>query len=306
MTKSFTSKILPDVEGILTPNAALAKSSWFGVGGPAEFMFIPKDENDLKKFLKSLNPKIPIFTLGALSNVLIRDGGVAGVVIKLGSNFNDIISFNSTIKTGASAMDMNISKFAAKKGIGGMEFLSGIPGSIGGSVKMNAGAFGHEISDILKRVKFVNRSGEVEEIDGNDIRMGYRKSFFPKGSIILEVQLKGYPLPKNLILNKMKDIKDKRLNSQPVKNLTGGSTFKNPKGFKAWELIDKAGCRGLIIGGAEISQTHPNFIINKGNALSADIESLGLEVKRRVKEYCGIDLKWEIQRVGKKEKKRLK
>ena len=200
MTKSFTSKILPDVEGILTPNADLAKSSWFGVGGPAEFMFIPKDENDLKKFLKSLNPKIPIFTLGALSNVLIRDGGVAGVVIKLGSNFNDIISLNSTIKAGASAMDMNISKFAAKKGIGGMEFLSGIPGSIGGSVKMNAGAFGHEISDILKRVRFVNRSGEVQELDGKDIRMGYRKSFFPKGSIILEVQLKGYPLPKNLII----------------------------------------------------------------------------------------------------------
>jgi len=291
---------VPKVKGDLITNAMLAKSSWFRVGGPAEVLFIPRDETDLVKFIKELDPKIPLLVLGATSNVLIRDKGIKGVVIKLGANFNQISITQNYIKAGGAAMDMKIASFAAKKGIGGMEFLSGIPGSIGGSVKMNAGAYGGDISDILNGIKLLERNGRVLEIAASDLIMKYRNSSIPKYSIIIEVKLKGHEENQEVILNKIKEINIIRSRTQPIRNMTGGSTFKNPPGFKAWELIDQAGCRGLSFGGAKISDTHPNFIINQGKAMSSDIENLGIEVQNRVMDNFGIKLKWEILRLGSK------
>ena len=291
---------IPKVKGDLITNAILAKSSWFRVGGPAEVLFVPRDEVDLVKFIKELDPEIPLLVLGATSNVLIRDGGIKGVVIKLGANFNQITITKNNIKAGGAAMDMKIASFAAKKGIGGMEFLSGIPGSIGGSVKMNAGAYGSDISDILYRIKLLERNGKILEVGVSDLRMRYRNSSIPKYSIIVEVELKGHKENQKVIFNKIKEINITRSSTQPIKNLTGGSTFKNPPGFKAWQLIDQAGCRGLSVGGAKISETHPNFIINEGKAMSSDIENLGIEVQNRVMDHSGIKLKWEILRLGSK------
>ena len=298
MTEPGLINKVPRVRGDLIPNAILSKSSWFRVGGPAELLFMPKDELDLKTFKKKLDPDIPFTVLGATSNVLIRDGGIKGVVVKLGSNFNHMNNYNDRIIVGGAVMDMKISLLAAKKGIGGMEFLSGIPGTIGGSVKMNAGAYGNNVSDILYKVKLMKNNGSILELCPAKLKMKYRNTSISKQSVVIEVELKGYQCDQKLIFEKIKEINNQRSKTQPIKNLTGGSTFRNPPGSKAWELIDKVGCRGMSIGGARISEIHPNFIISDGNATANDIENLGLEVKKRVLDNFGIKLEWEILRLG--------
>ena len=298
MTEPGLINKVPRVRGDLIPNAILSKSSWFRVGGPAELLFMPKDELDLKTFKKKLDPDIPFTVLGATSNVLIRDGGIKGVVVKLGSNFNHMNNYNDLIIVGGAVMDMKISLLAAKKGIGGMEFLSGIPGTIGGSVKMNAGAYGNDVSDILYKVKLMKNNGSILELCPAKLKMKYRNTSISKQSVVIEVELKGYQCDQKLIFEKIKEINNQRSKTQPIKNLTGGSTFRNPPGYKAWELIDKVGCRGMSIGGARISEIHPNFIISDGNATANDIENLGLEAKKRVLDNFGIKLEWEILRLG--------
>ena len=294
---------VPSVRGKLLSNANLSSSSWFKVGGAFELLFIPKDELDLLDFIINLNSKIPIFVIGALSNTLIRDGGVEGIGIKLDEKFSGIEINDNFIEVGASLLNMKFAKYTKKYNFSGFEFLSGIPGTIGGSVKMNAGCFGREMSDILYEVKIIDRIKGLYSIPSEKIKMSYRKTSISSEAIIISAKLK---------YNKKKfgpksdlDIKKIRLKSQPVNQLTGGSTFKNPKGYKAWKLIEEAGCRGLSIGGAKISEMHTNFIINFNNATANDIESLGNIVRKKVYNNSGVKLEWEILKIGVSTKKEI-
>ncbi len=301
---------LPIVRGKYRQNAPLGETSWFRTGGTAEILFKPFDTDDLASFLYSCPKHIPITVVGVMSNIIVRDGGVKGVVIKLGREFANIkVKSKEELYAGASSLDINVANMAEQLGIGGMEFLAGIPGTIGGALRMNAGAYGGEIKDILLCAKAVDRQGQIHELTPDNMGMSYRHTTTPDDYIFTEAILHGAPENNEIIQKKIAQIKKRRSTSQPIKSRTGGSTFANPSddeliaaglelGTKTWQLIDKAGCRGLKIGGAQMSELHCNFMINTGNATATSLETLGEEVKKRVFEDSGITLRWEIKRIG--------
>ena len=290
---------LPRVAGKLTPNAPLAPLVWFKAGGAAEWLFEPKDLADLRSFLQQLNPRTQVMALGLGSNLIIRDGGVPGVVVRLGKAFAQVERADEvTLTCGAGASGILVSSTARDAGIAGLEFLRSIPGTVGGFVRMNGGAYGGEVKDILVTCDVLLRSGELLTLPVDALQYTYRHSALPEGAIVVSAQFRGRPGEPAAIQAEMDRISAAREASQPLRSKTGGSTFKNPLGHKAWELVDKAGCRGFAIGGAQVSEKHTNFLINTGSATSAEIEGLGEEVRRRVKQSQGVALEWEIQRVG--------
>ena len=289
---------LPPFRGRLTENAAIGKQTWFGVGGSAEVLFRPADAADLAAFLAALPAGIPTTVIGVGSNLLVRDGGIPGVTIRLGRGCAGITIENDEIWAGAAALDRIVAFAAAEAGLAGLEFLSGIPGSVGGSVRMNAGAYGREIKDTLISATALDRSGQGHTIECRAMRLSYRHSDIDPRWIIIEARLRGMPGDRAAIFARLNEIRAARAATQPVRARTGGSTFKNPPGRSAWQLIDAAGCRGLAIGGAKVSEQHANFLINLGSATAADLEGLGEEVRRRVHETCGVVLEWEIERIG--------
>ncbi len=291
---------LPSVRGKFEVNAPLDKLTWFRVGGRADILFTPEDSTDLSAFLKQISDDMAITPLGVGSNLLIRDGGIAGAVIRFGKKFSSIAIEGNEIIAGAGAPDIAVAGAARDAYLAGLEFLRGIPGTIGGAVKMNAGAYGAEISDILISAEIMDRNGDIHELTPDDLQFSYRHSSITDDMICLSVRLKGTPGEKNEIADRMQAIADAREESQPLRTRTGGSTFKNPEGDKAWSLIDGAGCRGLKVGGAMVSEKHCNFLINTGDATADDIEELGEEVRRRVMNNSGVDLKWEIRIMGRK------
>ena len=289
---------MPVTRGKLTEKAALAPLVWFKSGGTAEWLFEPKDIDDLQQFLRDLDPEIAVWPLGLGSNLIIRDGGIRGVVIRLGKAFAGIEADGLTLRCGAGAPGISAASKARDHGIAGMEFLRGIPGTIGGAVRMNAGAYGREVCDILESADVILRKGDLVTIALADMGYTYRHSALPEGAIVVSATLVGESGVPEIIGAEMKRIAEEREASQPLRSKTGGSTFKNPDGKKAWQLVDEAGCRGLQIGQAQVSEKHCNFLINLGGATSADIEVLGDEVRKRVKAHSGVELQWEIQRVG--------
>ena len=289
---------MPETRGKLTEGAALAPLVWFKSGGAAEWLFEPKDIDDLQQFLRDLDPAIAVWPLGLGSNLIIRDGGISGVVIRLGKAFSGIEAKGLTLRCGAGAPGISAASKARDHGIAGMEFLRGIPGTIGGAVRMNAGANGGDTAGRLIEVEAVDRKGNVHVLSNADMGYSYRHSALPEGAIVVSAIMAGESGDPAIICAEMKRIGDEREASQPLRSKTGGSTFKNPDNKKAWQLVDEAGCRGLQIGQAQVSEKHCNFLINLGGATSADIETLGDEVRKRVKENSGVELHWEIQRVG--------
>ena len=290
---------LPAVRGKLTAQAPLAPLVWFKSGGAAQWLFEPKDINDLQDFLRNLDPSVPVMALGLGSNLIVRDGGVPGVVVRLGKAFATVLQADcNTLACGAGASGILVSSTARDAGVAGMEFLRSIPGTVGGFVRMNGGAYGGEVKDILVDCDVVLRSGELVTLPVEALHYTYRHSELPEGAIVVAARFRGVPGEPAAIQAEMDRISASREASQPLRSKTGGSTFKNPPGYKAWELVDRAGCRGLQLGGAQVSEKHTNFLINTGTATSAEIEALGDEVRRRVKDNSGIELEWEIQRVG--------
>ena len=294
---------LPEVRGLLVANVPLKKYTWLRVGGEAEVLFVPKDETDLAHFLSSTSNEIPISVLGAASNLLVGDSGVKGVVIKLGGGFSNVSIEGSFVRAGAAALDSKVAKKAALSGISGLEFYAGIPGTVGGALRMNAGCYGSETKDVLVSTVALDRSGRRMVLDLNELKYSYRHSGASNDLIYTEALFKGVPGDISSIHDKISEISDNRNISQPIKEKTGGSTFKNPdkkksKGLSAWELIDAAGGRGLKVGGAQMSQKHCNFMINTGEATAADFECLGNEIVSKVKKYSGVELQWEIQKIG--------
>ncbi len=291
---------LPSVRGKLTPAASLAPLVWFKSGGAAEWLFEPKDLSDLQDFLRTLDPAVPVMALGLGSNMIVRDGGVPGVVVRLGKAFAKVArTADLTLECGGGASGILVSSTARDNGIAGLEFLRSIPGTVGGFVRMNGGAYGGEVKDILVDCDVVLRSGELVTLSVADLHYTYRHSELPEGAIVVAARFRGRPGEPGAIQAEMDRISASREASQPLRSKTGGSTFKNPAGHKAWQLVDEAGCRGLQLGGAQVSEKHTNFLLNLGEATSADIEALGEEVRRRVKAKSGVELEWEIQRVGK-------
>ncbi len=293
-------RLAPRLRGKLVANAAIAEATWFRVGGPAQVLFSPASEDDLAYFLNRLPADIAVTTIGLGSNLIVRDGGVEGVVIRLGGKrFNAIdVLEESRILVGAAAPDQFVAKAAATAGIDGLAFLRGVPGSIGGALRMNAGAHGGEIKDVLIEAHGLDRGGAIRVFSNADMGYSYRDSATPDDVIFTRATLQGRPGDPNAILAEMERITRAREATQPIREKTGGSTFKNPPGLKAWELIDRAGCRGFILGDAEVSLMHCNFLINRANATAADLEALGEEVRRRVLETSGVTLEWEIRRIG--------
>lgn len=290
---------LPKTRGKLAANAPLGHLTWFRVGGPAEVLFKPEDRQDLIDFITQCPKDVPITVIGVASNMIIRDGGVPGVVIRLGRDFAAITAEGTEVIAGAGALDMNVALTAAKHEIAGLEFLSGIPGTIGGALRMNAGAYGGETKDVLVTADVLFRDGQVKEMTAQDMGLSYRHNDLPGDVIFMGCRLKGGKGITAEIEACMNDIKTKRAESQPIRSKTGGSTFANPGGdLRAWKVIDEAGCRGLTIGGAQMSEMHCNFMINTGDATAADIERLGEEVRKRVAEKAGVMLRWEIRRIG--------
>ena len=294
---------LPPVRGRVTFDAPLSKVTWFRVGGPADVVFRPEDLEDLCAFLTALPEDVPVLVIGVGSNLLVRDGGVRGVVIRLLGPFAGIEVDGETVRAGAGALDQNVAKVAAKHGLAGLKFLSGIPGSIGGALRMNAGAYGSETKDVLISATAVDRRGTVHEVTAAEMGFGYRTSSVPADWIFTEAVFRAVPGNRDEIEARMAEIAEKRSESQPIRSRTGGSTFKNPAGLdpegpKAWKLIDSVGGRGLTIGGAQVSNQHCNFLINTGEATAEDLERLGEELRAKVKEKTGIILEWEIKRVG--------
>ncbi len=297
----MTTLTLPCVRGKLTPNAPLAPLVWFKSGGAADWLFEPKDVADLQDFLAGLAPDVPVMALGLGSNLIVRDGGVPGVVIRLGKAFAKVERVDdTTLNCGGGASGILASSTARDNGIAGLEFLRSIPGTVGGFVRMNGGAYGHEVKDVLIDCDVVIRSGEIVTLPLSELGYTYRHSELTDGSIVVSARFRGEPGVSEAIQAEMDRISAAREASQPLRSKTGGSTFKNPDGGKAWELVDKAGCRGLQLGGAQVSEKHTNFLINTGTATSAEIEELGEEVRRRVKDHAGVDLEWEIKRIGRK------
>jgi len=290
---------LPKVAGKLTPNAPLAPLVWFKSGGTADWLFEPKDVADLQDFLRQLDPAVPVMALGLGSNLIVRDGGWPGVVVRLGKAFAKVTkSDDLTLDCGGGASGILVSSTARDNGIAGLEFLRSIPGTVGGFVRMNGGAYGSEVKDILVDCDVVLRDGSLLTLSVAELGYTYRHSELPEGAIVVAARFKGRPGVAAAIQAEMERIAASREASQPLRSKTGGSTFKNPEGHKAWQLVDAAGCRGLQVGGAQVSEKHTNFLINTGEATSADIEALGDEVRRRVKANSGVELEWEIQRVG--------
>ena len=290
---------MPDVRGKLTQGAPLAPLVWFKSGGNADWLFEPADADDLTAFLGQLDPDVPVMALGLGSNMIVRDGGVPGVVVRLGKSFARVTTAEDYYVTaGGGASGILVSSTARDAGIANLEFLRGIPCTVGGFVRMNGGAYGREVSDILVSATVVMRDGKVRTIGMPDLEYSYRHSNLPDGAIVIEALFQGEPGDPQVIGAEMDRIAQAREDSQPLRSRTGGSTFKNPQGHKAWALIDAAGCRGLRLGDAQVSDKHCNFLLNLGSASSADIEELGEEVRRRVQARTNITLEWEIQRVG--------
>ena len=289
----------PDVRGKLKADAPLAPLVWFKSGGNAQWLFEPADEADLVGFLRQLDQDLPVMALGLGSNMIVRDGGVPGVVVRLGKAFARIDRLDDvTLQCGGGASGILVSSTARDAGIAGLEFLRGIPGTVGGFVRMNGGAYGREVNDILFSARVALRDGTVEEWPAERLGYTYRHSDLPEGAVVVSAVFRGTPGEPEAIGAEMDAIARAREESQPLRSRTGGSTFKNPPGHKAWALIDAAGCRGMILGGAQVSEKHCNFLLNLGEATSSDIENLGEEVRRRVSRKTNIMLEWEIQRVG--------
>src|SRR5208282_3525098 len=288
---------MADLHGRLIANQSLKELTWFRVGGPAQLLFMPEDEADLSYFLSNLPGKIAVTVVGLGSNLIVRDGGVPGVVIRLGRGFGDVAVEGTRIRAGAAVPDVKIARAAQEAGITGLSFLRGIPGAVGGALRMNGGAYGRETKDALVEARAVDRQGRVHVLSNGDMGYAYRHCGAPADYIFTQALFAGERGDPAVIAAEMEKITESREATQPVKSRTGGSTFTNPPGRKAWQLIDAAGCRGLRIGGAQVSDMHCNFLINLGNATAADIESLGETVRRRVKENSGIELEWEIERI---------
>ena len=289
---------LPQVRGRLTENALMSKVTWFRVGGPAEVLYKPADEADLAAFLAGCPEDVPITVIGVASNLLVRDGGVPGVVIRLGRAFAEIEARGNQVFAGAAALDVHVAKVAGNAGLTGLEFLVGIPGTIGGALRMNGGAYGSEIKDVLDSAWAFTRRGERLELSLADMGLSYRHSSVSEDVVFGGAVLNASPGDKETIAARMAEISEARGATQPIRSRTGGSTFANPPGHKAWQLIDTAGCRGLRVGGAQVSEMHCNFLINTGDATAADLEDLGEQVRDRVRDTHGIELRWEIRRIG--------
>ena len=299
MSTAPATATLPHIAGSIEADASLADFIWFRTGGAAEWLVRPRDEADLSRFLGELDPSVPVLAVGVGSNLIVRDGGVPGVVIRLPKSFAKTnVEASNRIRAGGAAMGITVASAARDAGIAGLEFLRGIPGTVGGAVRMNAGAYGREAGDILVEAKVVLRDGTVETWPLDKLGYTYRHSEVPEGAVVVEALFQGTPGDPAEIGAEMDRIAAEREASQPLRSRTGGSTFKNPDGNKAWKLVDEAGCRGLTMGGAQVSEKHCNFLLNLGTATSADIEALGEEVRRRVLAKSGITLEWEIQRIG--------
>jgi UDP-N-acetylmuramate dehydrogenase len=290
---------LPQLRGRLLANQTLAELTWFRVGGPAQVLFMPEDEDDLAYALQHLPREMPVTAIGLGSNLIVRDGGVDGVVIRLGRGFSEVtIEPNHRVRAGTAVPDVKVARAAADAGIAGMAFLRGIPGAIGGALRMNGGAYGRETKDVLVEARALDRAGKVHILSAADMHYTYRHCGAPEDVIFTQALFQGEAGDRAVISAEMDKITEAREATQPIKSRTGGSTFKNPPGGKAWQLIDAAGCRGLIVGGAQVSELHCNFLINLGTATAADIETLGETVRSRVKKSSGVELEWEIKRIG--------
>jgi UDP-N-acetylmuramate dehydrogenase len=301
--------MIPPARGRITAHAPLGAVGWFRCGGTAEWLFKPEDADDLAAFLRGLPPEIPVTALGVMSNTIVRDGGVRGVVVRPGKEFAAIETDGEYVRAGAAALDGNIAMAAARAGIAGLEFLSGIPGTAGGALRMNAGCYGTETKDVLVEATAIDRQGNIHVMTPAQMGMAYRHTDTPADYIFTRAVFRGRRGDPEAIKAQMDEIKQKRNASQPIREKTGGSTFANPsaaeitdaglpEGTKVWQLIDRAGCRGLTAGGAQMSELHCNFMINTGTATAADLENLGEEVRRRVYGDCGITLRWEVKRIG--------
>jgi UDP-N-acetylmuramate dehydrogenase len=289
---------IPAIRGRVTLAAPLAPITWFRVGGPAEFLVRPADVADLCDLLQALPLEMPVTVIGAASNLIVRDGGIHGVVIKLARGFGEVVVEDDGIIAGAAALDVTVAEHAAAAALGGLEFLSGIPGTIGGAIAMNAGAYGGDIAQVLDWAEIITRAGELLRIPAVDLGLSYRHANLPADSIVVRARLRAQKADAQMIAARMAEIKSSREASQPVRARTGGSTFANPPGQKAWELIDAAGARGLQRGAAQVSPLHCNFLINTGAASAAELEGLGEEVRSLVQQHSGVALHWEIKRIG--------
>ena len=291
--------MLPPVRGSVTRDAPLKDLVWFRAGGAAEILFRPADVEDLASFLAAKPQNLRVCVIGVGSNLLVRDGGIPGVVVRLPSAFGKIICEGTRVRAGAAALDGAVARAAADAGIAGLEFLRGVPGTMGGALKMNAGCYGSEIKDVFVEATAMDAKGNKIRLSATDMGFEYRKA---KGAgedlIFVEAVLEGRKDEPAAIRARMEELSANREASQPIKSKTGGSTFKNPPGHKAWQLVDQAGCRGLMIGAAQVSEKHTNFLINTGDASAADLEALGEEVRKRVQDKSGVTLEWEIKRVG--------
>jgi len=289
---------MPALRGRLLANQSLAELTWFRVGGPAQVLFMPEDEQALSYALANLPADIAVTVIGLGSNLIVRDGGVPGVVIRLGRGFGNVTVEDTRIRAGAAVPDVKVARAAQEAGIAGLSFMRGIPGGVGGALRMNGGAYGRETKDALIEARAVDRAGRVHVLRNADMGYSYRHCGVPADCIFTEALYQGERGDPAVIAAEMDKITESREATQPIKSRTGGSTFKNPPGRKAWQLIDAAGCRGLKVGGAQVSEMHCNFLINRGGATAADIEALGENVRRRVKETSGVALEWEIERFG--------
>lgn len=289
---------LPPLRGRLSADAPLAGVTWFGVGGAAEVLFKPADRDDLAALLAKRPADVPVTVIGVGSNLLVRDGGVPGVVVRLGRAFAGIEVAGTTVTAGAAALDGNVAAVSRDAAVAGLEFLSGVPGTIGGALRMNAGAYGREMRDVVVEAEALDAQGGLHRLAPADLGFGYRRCALPSDWIFTAATLRGEAGDRAAIAARMEEIRAAREDSQPLRSRTGGSTFANPPGHKAWQLIDAAGCRGLRRGGAMVSEKHCNFLLNVGGANAADLEDLGEEVRRRVFETSGVRLEWEIRRIG--------
>jgi UDP-N-acetylmuramate dehydrogenase len=290
---------VPALRGRLMANQSLAELTWFRVGGPAQVLFMPEDEADLADFLAHLPAAIPVVVIGLGSNLIVRDGGVPGVVVRLGRGFGEVkVEDGWRIRVGTAAPDVKVSRTAQEAAIAGLAFFRGIPGAVGGALRMNGGAYGRETKDALIEARGVDRGGRLRVFNNGDMHYSYRHCGAPDDIVFTQALFQGAPGDPAAIAAEMEKITESREATQPIKSRTGGSTFKNPPGHKAWQLIDAAGCRGLKVGDAQVSEMHCNFLINLGSATAADIETLGETVRRRVKENSGVELEWEIKRIG--------
>jgi UDP-N-acetylmuramate dehydrogenase len=289
---------LPQVRGRYDSMADLGKMTWFRVGGPAEVLFTPADAEDLAAFLKSRPQDVPVMVIGLGSNMLVRDGGVPGVVVHLGKAFSTITTNGLNVHCGGGAVDATVAMAARDASITGLEFLTGIPGTIGGALRMNAGAYGREIKDVFVSATALDANGEIRKLTAADMGFTYRHVNVPEDWIFIGAELTGEKGDRHEITARIRQIRSEREQSQPTQARTGGSTFANPPGVKAWALIDAAGFRGKSVGGAQVSEKHTNFLINTGNATAADLEQLGEDIRRKVRENANIDLQWEIKRLG--------